>query len=152
MGRGDRHLYEPPPGPSPETLTDARTDAHVWVDRAFDAVTGFMQGIGEVIRGAGDIAAGRRPAPTRPGRVSPRARTSYSAPSPETVSDLGEWYMDKAVDAESGRTVYMVTNGERFVECRSETMATEVIAALNEQGVKTRAADHASEASKGTHR
>lgn len=142
MGRGDRHLYEPPPGPSPETLTDARTDAHVWVDRAFDAVTGFMQGIGEVIRGAGDIAAGRRPSshPPRASRGStdsPRAR-AYSTPSPAAVSDLGEWYMDKATDAESGRTVYMVTNGERYVECRSETMATEVIAALNEQGVKTR--------------
>lgn len=136
MGRGDRHLYEPPPGPSPETLTDARTDAHVWVDRAFDAVTGFMQGIGEVIRGAGDIAAGRRPSHSpRASRGSTNARASYS---PADVSDLGEWYMDKATDAESGRTVYMVTNGERYVECRSETMATEVIAALNEQGVKTR--------------
>ena len=136
MARGDRHLHEQPTSErsSGDSLGDARVDAHVWIDRAFDAVSGFVQGIGEVMRGASDIAAGRRPSRVRGEHASRTER-----PSPATVADLGEWYMDTVIDAETGHPVYMVTNGSRYVECRSHDMATEVIAALNEQGVRTRA-------------
>lgn len=128
MARGDRHGAddsESIAGAS-RSLDDTRLDAHAWVDRAFNAVAGFMQGIGEVVRSASDVAAGRRPA----------AGPAYRAPD---IAELGEWYIDEMIAAETGLPIFTVTNGTRIVECHSREMAEQVLSALTEQGVRVRA-------------
>lgn len=113
--RGERHdrIDE-----TERTMRNARSDLHGFIDRVFDSVNGFMHGIGRLFDGGAS-----------------RATQADAA----TVADLGEWYVDEVLDAATGRKIFIVTNGERTVECRSREMASEVIFALNERGVKTSA-------------
>lgn len=119
-------------GDTRAAVSGARDDAHGWIDRLFDSVEGFMQGFGELVRGAQDISSGRV-------HVSSRSRSrgpGYTADA--NIAGLGEWYTDQVIAAETGKTLHVVTNGAEVVECHSAEMAKQVLEALNAQGVKTR--------------
>lgn len=140
MARGDRFRHDQTPQASvpARSLNDARLDAHAWIERGFNAIESVVQGVGDIIRGAGDIAMGRGPGAAY--------RAHSDAPN---IADLGEWYVDSVIDAETGAIDYTVTNGERVVDCHTRDMAEEVLKALNERGVRMRtsaAGEAASEA------
>jgi len=111
------------------------------IDAIFDLAEGALAAFDQVSGIPGE-GAGRRPGAATAGearRASPRdqARPAPGRPTPTTASRAlartvvsGAFRVDDVIDAETGRAVYVVTNGRDRAECNSREFAERVRASL----------------------
>ena len=110
------------------------------IDTIFDLAEGALAAFGEASGIPGETPERRpEPADARPGRPSPRIPTRPTARPPTSSASSralartivsGSFRVDDVIDAETGRAVYVVTNGRDRAECNSRELAERVRVAL----------------------